>query len=472
MKTPLVLTLAMITTALATDLTVNPSTTWRGAASFSIGWNTNPYNLQYWDPATKKIDPQITSWMPNSTMQYYRYPGGTVANFFDWKQSVGSLRGVFKNGYGVLYTPQVGLDEAARFAETEGQALLWVVRPDMNPGDAADLVRYLNQEIGADPDTTPMARLRSDNGHPAPYRVKFFELGNETDWTTPDWAIPWTTEQYVVKCRELINAMSSADPTIRFIVHAKTGAEQDANWRDWHNTVLSQLAETHAAWIAGVSMHSYYTLGSSTNRASSVDVDASYVNTLATDAKARIPSAKVWVTETARWSDVQDLKATNCEGAALVCRFLLLCARNGAIASTMLHEFGRYPNGSRWPAFETPQNPRPVLNALRMLWSHGLRNKLIATTGEDSDVLGVCADDGVNYKLMVSNCAASPKTLNATIVGLSGGAKSGRLVQIKPSSDLNYEAEVDMPLTLQVGSDGKFSVMLPGNSVSVFYVPR
>ena len=43
------------------------------------------------------------------------------------------------------------------------------------PAELADLVEYCHGDATA----TPMGRQRAADGHPAPYRVKFFELGNE-----------------------------------------------------------------------------------------------------------------------------------------------------------------------------------------------------------------------------------------------------------------------------------------------------
>ena len=48
--------------------------------------------------------------------------------------------------------------------------------------DAADLVEYLNApNDGSNPNGgTDWAGRRAKNGHPAPYNVKYFEVGNET----------------------------------------------------------------------------------------------------------------------------------------------------------------------------------------------------------------------------------------------------------------------------------------------------
>ena len=46
--------------------------------------------------------------------------------------------------------------------------------------DAADLVEYLNAPQGSHPNGgTAWADVRAKNGHPEPYGIRYFEIGNE-----------------------------------------------------------------------------------------------------------------------------------------------------------------------------------------------------------------------------------------------------------------------------------------------------
>jgi alpha-L-arabinofuranosidase len=47
-------------------------------------------------------------------------------------------------------------------------------RTPLPPVAIADQVEYFN-----DAATTPMGRKRADNGHPEPYRVEYWQIGNE-----------------------------------------------------------------------------------------------------------------------------------------------------------------------------------------------------------------------------------------------------------------------------------------------------
>ena len=105
-----------------------------------------------------------------------RWPTGSDADYFDWQQSIGPLlqRGENPSAFGVLQTPSLGLHEFLDYCERSGIIPLLTVNVREPPQHAADLVEYV---LG--PATTPMGALRARNGHPAPWPVRYFELGNE-----------------------------------------------------------------------------------------------------------------------------------------------------------------------------------------------------------------------------------------------------------------------------------------------------
>jgi alpha-N-arabinofuranosidase len=126
-------------------------------------------------------------------LESIRYPGGTVASTFEWKHAIGPVKkrrkiqpaqGLKPGGGG----PQVatwGVDEAARWCEQNKVELVYMYgigAPNSNPQDAADLVEYLNAPVGQNKNGgTDWAKMRANNGHPAPYNIRFFEIANEGD---------------------------------------------------------------------------------------------------------------------------------------------------------------------------------------------------------------------------------------------------------------------------------------------------
>ncbi len=69
------------------------------------------------------------------------------------------------------------------------------------PRDAADQVGYFN----GSPDT-PMGKLRAANGHPEPYRVRYWQIGNELG-----------DEAYQKGIAQFCRAMKAVDPTITLL---------------------------------------------------------------------------------------------------------------------------------------------------------------------------------------------------------------------------------------------------------------
>jgi alpha-L-arabinofuranosidase len=113
-----------------------------------------------------------------------RYPGGTVANRFKWKDSIGPVADR-KNQVGFNFNfekAKYGLDEHMAYAEAIGAKVIYMVgEAQETPESAADLVEYLNSpNNGSNPGGgTDWAAVRAANGHPAPYGVTHFEIGNE-----------------------------------------------------------------------------------------------------------------------------------------------------------------------------------------------------------------------------------------------------------------------------------------------------
>ncbi|MFD2393278.1 hypothetical protein ACFSSF_04795 [Dietzia aerolata] len=110
-----------------------------------------------------------------------RYPGGTVANTFRWKRAIGpreDRRCQTGGGDGAPLDSTIGPDEHMALVEQMGAETTMVVNfATATPQEAADWVSYMNAPVG----TSPWADLRAEHGHPEPYGVTWWEVGNEPD---------------------------------------------------------------------------------------------------------------------------------------------------------------------------------------------------------------------------------------------------------------------------------------------------
>jgi alpha-N-arabinofuranosidase len=162
----------------------------------------------------------------------YRWPGGNFVSGYNWKDGIGDRdkRPPRKNPawLGVEHN-DFGLDEFMVFCRELNTEPLIVVNSGL--GDQQSAVEELQYANGAA--DTPMGQLRAANGHPEPYGVTWWGIGNEMygDWQLGHMPL----EEYVQKHNAYAEAMRAADPAIKLIGVGATGK--------WSETMLSQCAD-------------------------------------------------------------------------------------------------------------------------------------------------------------------------------------------------------------------------------------
>ncbi len=168
-----------------------------------------------------------------------RYPGGSLANTFRWADSIGPLaqRKPVTNFFEKTgEVPLLGFDDFMKFVEqvdAQGAIIIvncnvWPKNPE-NSGsaqEAAAWVAYANAEAGAPPvpigkdgrgmdwqDSQYWANLRVTNGHPRPYDVLHWEIGNEIYDSKQGAGL--TPETYAARVIEFSGLMKQVDPRIK-----------------------------------------------------------------------------------------------------------------------------------------------------------------------------------------------------------------------------------------------------------------
>ena len=157
--------------------------------------------------------PDTTSLLRPIKMGFWRY-GGNYTSGLIWYHIVGDIDRRppdFDNAWGAMQTNDLGLDEFMTLCK------LINVDPyiSVNAGfgdshSAAEEVEYMNGSIN-----TLMGAKRAKNGHPQPYHVKFWNIGNEP-WGV--WQLGRTDLKYfMMKHNEFAKAMRAVDPSISLI---------------------------------------------------------------------------------------------------------------------------------------------------------------------------------------------------------------------------------------------------------------
>jgi len=167
----------------------------------------------------------------------YRWPGGTFANGYDWRKAIGDRDKrppMLNRAYWSVdvESNDFGLHEFLTLCELV-DAEPYIAVSAENEGDiqlAADEVQYLNGTAD-----TPMGRLRAANGHPQPYQVHFFGVGNEM-WYEP------LAEYYPLQNR-VAQAMWTVDPALQLIAVGGYGFQGLREGEDWSYGMLEHAAD-------------------------------------------------------------------------------------------------------------------------------------------------------------------------------------------------------------------------------------
>ena len=160
-----------------------------------------------------------------------RWPAGTDADFFDWRESIGLLRHRGENvtTFGARETASFGLHEFLDFCEAEGIVALVTVNVCQAPDSAADLVEYV---LG--PASSPMGALRAKHGRGTPWDVKHFELGNEpTDNYRAGFESDLTAKGYVELAEATSVAMRARAKALGRSIELKAVIETTFALADW-----------------------------------------------------------------------------------------------------------------------------------------------------------------------------------------------------------------------------------------------
>ncbi|MBM4050255.1 MAG: hypothetical protein FJ279_34605, partial [Planctomycetes bacterium] len=196
-----------------------PGQLWVGAASLMRADNVQGYRRDMLE-LTKRAKPPT-----------FRWPGGNMASGYHWRDGIGPqdrrpMR--WDRAWKAWVDNDMGTDEFIAYCRLLGaEPCLCANAGEGTADEAAAWVEYCN----GGPET-PMGKLRAANGHPEPFRVKYWDVGNEI-WG--DWQLGHVPpEQYGLRAVEFARAMRKVDPSIVLIasgVLART-------FGDWNRKML------------------------------------------------------------------------------------------------------------------------------------------------------------------------------------------------------------------------------------------
>jgi alpha-L-arabinofuranosidase len=168
----------------------------------------------------------------------YRWPGGNFVSGYNWRDGIGERdkRPPRKNPAWKGVEPNdVGIHEFMDLMTIIGSEPYVALNTGLGTAEqAAQEVQYLNGDL-----STPMGKLRSDNGHPAPYHVKLFAVGNEMfgSWQLGHMSL----DEYVKKHDQVTDAIWKVDPNAQLVAVGNVGP--------WDQTMLAKCAD-HMTYLS------------------------------------------------------------------------------------------------------------------------------------------------------------------------------------------------------------------------------
>ena len=179
-----------------------------------------------------------------------RYPGGNFVSGYHWEDGIGPVEqrpARLDRAWHSLETNEFGIAEFARWADKAGIEMMCALNLGTRGAESAvDMLEYCNQAGG-----TRWSDLRISHGHPEPFGVRLWCLGNELDG-------PWqighkTAEEYGRLAAETARKMRMMDPGLELIACGSSHSAMPT-FGSWEATVLEHAYDE----VDYLSLHAYY----------------------------------------------------------------------------------------------------------------------------------------------------------------------------------------------------------------------
>lgn len=202
-------------------------------------------------PNTRGIRNDVVEALKALKVPNVRWPGGCFADEYHWRDGIGSPEErqtrINANWAGRLEPNTFGTHEYFDFLEQIGAEAF--ISANVGSGtvkEAADWLEYLTAT------RSTLAEERARNGHPEPYEVPFWGIGNEV-WGCGG---PFTAEEYLKELKQFTNFSNNYNNEVS-TQYVAVGP--DATGFDEYTEVIMKAWSTKSwAWnIHGLSLHRY-----------------------------------------------------------------------------------------------------------------------------------------------------------------------------------------------------------------------
>lgn len=185
-------------------------------------------------------NPETIENLKRAGVTVIRWPGGNFASGYHWQDGIGPIekRVTRPNlAWEGLESNHAGTNEFLRFCELAGLTPLICVGFDTcTVQEAANWVEYCNGSV-----STPFGKLRAQQGHPQPYNVKLWQVGNEVYGS---YQIGHTNaEDYALRYLDYYQAMKKADPNISIMAMGRDPGYHTDDENAWNKTLFRIIGD-------------------------------------------------------------------------------------------------------------------------------------------------------------------------------------------------------------------------------------
>ena len=209
-------------------------------------------------PNTRGIRNDVVAALKAIKVPNVRWPGGCFADEYHWRNGVGPVnqRAVTLNPNwgGVIEPNTFGSNEFMDFVDQIGaEAYISANVGSGTPREAAEWLEYLTAA-----QSTSLAKERAADGHPAPYKVRYLGIGNES-WDcggnmTPDYYL----SQLKIYSHFVRNFNPSQQDKDQMLKIAVGPGGSEPRWTEWTDAIMKAYQQHTWSWdINGLSLHSY-----------------------------------------------------------------------------------------------------------------------------------------------------------------------------------------------------------------------
>jgi len=207
-------------------------------------------------PNTRGIRNDVVAALKAIKVPNVRWPGGCFADEYHWRKGIGPRRveTLNPNWGGVIEPNSFGTHEFMDFLDQIGaEAFVSANVGSGTPQEAAEWLEYLTTE-----QPTTLAKERGANGRPAPYKIAYLGIGNES-WDcggnmTPDYYLT----QLRIYSRFVRNFNPAQQDKQRMLKIAVGPGGDGPRWTEWTEVIMKAWQNRQWSWdMDGLSLHNY-----------------------------------------------------------------------------------------------------------------------------------------------------------------------------------------------------------------------